>query len=140
MSKLRFEHGVPLPLGATLRADGVRFSVFSRHAERLYLVLFEEPRDGVPSQEIPLDPLLHRVGDIWTVVVHGIGARQLYGYRAEGPHEPQAGHYYDPDLLLVDPYARAVTDGSAWADPAFRPGALPPGRMTGAQRTALWSS
>ena len=140
MSGLRFEHGVPLPLGATVRGDGVRFSVFSRHATRLHLMLFDGARDSEPSAEITLDPETHRVGDIWTAVVHGVGPGQLYAYRAEGPHDPGAGHYFDPGLALVDPYARAVTDGSAWAHPGLHPGALPPGRMSAKERAALWSA
>ena len=140
MSGPRFEHGVPLPLGTSLRADGVRFSVFSRHATRLHLLLFDEPRSARPTHEIPLDPELHRVGDVWTVVVHGLGAGQLYGYRAEGPHDPERGHYFDPDLLLVDPYARAVTDGSAWALPGLLPGTRPPGQLTVDERDALWAA
>jgi len=136
----RFAHGVPLPLGTSLRPDGVRFSVFSRHATGLHLLLFDEPRSARPTLEIALDPAVHRVGDVWTVVVPEVAAGQLYGYRAEGPHEPAHGHYFDPDLLLVDPYARAVTRGSAWSVPGLRPGGMAPGQMSADERDALWSA
>ncbi len=136
----RVEHGIPLPLGTSVRPDGVRFSVFSRHATRLYLLLFDEPRSAAPSREIPLDPEAHRVGDVWTVVVHGVGPGQLYAYRAEGPFDPERGQRFDPGLLLVDPYARAVTDGSAWSVPGLRPGARRPGSLPDTEREALWAA
>jgi len=114
--------------------------VFSRNASRLWLMLFDEPRSGRPASEIEMDPLRDRVGDIWTVTVPGVRAGQLYAYRADGPYAPGRGLYFDPDLLLLDPYARAVTDGSAWAPPQGLPGAVPPGELSRDEREAMWSA
>lgn len=104
----------PLPLGATVVPGGVRFAVFSRHASRLWLELFDEPPDAEPMARIALDRDLHRRGDIWSVHVEGVGAGQLYAYRVEGPYEPSEGHRFNPCKLLLDPYARAVTGTFDW--------------------------
>src|SRR5207245_2082449 len=80
-----------LPFGATPRPGGINFAVFSRHAQRVDLVLFEEGREQ-PIAEFPLDPTLHKTGDVWHVFVHGLKADVLYGYRAHGPSMPKAGH------------------------------------------------
>ena len=140
MTELEISRGWPLPLGNSVRGDGVRFSVFSRHATQLHLLLFDHPRDGVPSHDIPFDPILHRIGDVWTIKVGGIGAGQLYAFRADGPHDAATGQRFDADLLLIDPFARAVTDGSAWHVPEWLPGSMAPGTMSGEQRRQLWSA
>jgi len=127
-------------MGCSPSRDGVQFAVFSRNATRMWLVLFDDPRSGRPVSEIELDPRRDRVGDVWMVTVPSIASGQLYAYRADGPRAPERGLYFDPDLLLLDPYARAVTDGSAWALPGLLPGTVPPGELTGEQRDALWAA
>ena len=139
-SSLAGDNGWPVSLGCALRDGGARFSVFSRHATRMHLALFDEPRDARPAREIALDPATHRLGDIWSVRVDGVRPGQLYAWRAEGPYDPGKGLYLDPDLLLLDPYARALTDGSAWTDPDSLPGMLPPGHLLAAERDRQWSS
>jgi isoamylase len=104
----------PLPQGATVVPGGVRFAVFSRHATRLWLELFDEPTSTGPMARIALDRQEHRTGDIWSVLVQGVGAGLLYAYRAEGPWEPTEGHRFNPYKLLLDPYARAVTGTFDW--------------------------
>jgi isoamylase len=106
--------GKPLPLGATIEPEGVQFAAFSRNATAVHLLLFDDPEDAFPGQEIELDPRLNRTGDIWHVLVQGIGAGQLYLYRAFGPYEPRQGHRFNPNKLLLDPYARAVTGSFTW--------------------------
>ena len=98
------------PLGPTIRPDGVNFSVFSKHAEAMELVLFADA-DAEPSRVVPLDPATHRTGDYWHVAVPGLGPGQLYGFRARGPWEPRQGLRFDGDKLLLDPYAKAVAVG-----------------------------
>ena len=93
---------------------GVRFAIFSRHATRLWLELFDEPQDPEPAARIALERELHRTGDIWSVLVEGLGEGQYYAYRAEGPYEPRKGHRFNPHKLLLDPYARAVTGTFDW--------------------------
>jgi len=106
--------GGPLPLGATLVPDGVQFAVFSRHASAVHLLLYAGPEDAEPAREIRLDPRENRTGDIWHVRVAGVGAGTHYLYRAFGPYEPEAGHRFNPNKLLLDPYAKAVTGSFTW--------------------------
>jgi len=111
---LEMESGLPLPFGPQFRDDGVNFSVFSRHATRVWLELYDAPEAAVPTHRIELVPDLHRTGDIWHVWVGGIAPGQLYGYRVDGPYAPEAGHRFNPHKLLIDPYARAITHLDDW--------------------------
>ncbi len=104
------------PFGATPRPGGVNFAVFSRHAQRVTLVLFKDGQEE-PVAEVPLDPVLNRTGDVWHVFVHGLGPEVLYGYRVEGPFAPKAGHRFDSRAVLLDPYAPAISGGSRWGRP-----------------------
>jgi isoamylase len=106
--------GSPLSLGATQRGTGVNFALFSRHATRVRLELFDQPQDSSPARSILLDPEHHRTGDVWHVWVAGIRPGQLYGYRVEGPYEPEKGHRFNPNKLLVDPFAAALTRRDDW--------------------------
>jgi isoamylase len=99
--------GRPHPLGATLSPGGVNFSVWSRHATGVELVLFDRA-DGPPSAAFPLAPEVHRTYHYWHAFVPGLRAGQLYGWRARGPFDPPHGHRFDGEKLLLDPYGRAV--------------------------------
>lgn len=95
------------PLGAAVRGDGVNFSLFSRTATGVELLLFD--RDDVrPSRIIPLDPLLNHTYHYWHVMVPGITAGQIYGYRVKGTTDATRGLRFDPDKVLLDPYGRGV--------------------------------
>ena len=100
--------------GTHQQGDGVNFVLFSRNATRVLLEFYEHPDDSSPSRIIDLDPMSHRAGDIWHVWVRDIDAGQLYGYRIEGPYQPQKGHRFNPRKLLLDPYARAITRIKDW--------------------------
>ena len=113
-SLLKTSPGTPLPLGTTLSEHGVQFSVFSRHATALVLQLFNSASGNDLSGEIILDPEHNKTGDIWHVLVEGITAGQLYGYRAEGPYRPQKGLRFNKNKLLLDPYTRAVSGNFNW--------------------------
>jgi isoamylase len=106
--------GSPLPLGASQRGAGVNFALFSRHATQVWLELFERPADVAPARSILLDPVHHRSGDVWHVWVEGIRPGQLYGYRVEGPYDPEKGHRFNPHKLLIDPFATALTRLDGW--------------------------
>ena len=107
--------GNPLPIGgAHEQAGGVNFVLFSRHATGVRLEFYQNPDDSSPSRTIDLDPVCHRTGDIWHVWVRGIAAGQLYGYRVEGPYQPEEGHRFNPHKLLLDPYARAIAGVKDW--------------------------
>ncbi|MBF0570313.1 MAG: glycogen debranching protein GlgX [Candidatus Omnitrophica bacterium] len=112
--------GVPLPLGTCVRGAGVNFAFFSQHASRVQLELFGRPEDFNPSRVIDLDPDCNRTNDVWHVWVKGIRPGQLYAYRVQGPYEPKAGHRFNFNKLLLDPYATAITRLPVWDfDPAL---------------------
>ena len=107
--------GTPLPIGgAHPQGEGVNFVLFSRHATGVRLEFYQSPGDSSPSRIIDLDPVRHRTGDVWHVWVRGIPAGQLYGYRVEGPYQPEEGHRFNPHKLLLDPYARAIAGVENW--------------------------
>lgn len=93
----------------------VRFSVFSRHAAAVTLLLFDDPRSPAPSREIPLDPRSNRTGDAWHVDVNGVAPGAYYLYRVDGPWQPEKGHRFDPGRLLLDPYVKAVAGSYTWS-------------------------
>ncbi len=112
--------GHPLPFGPTRRNGGINFAVFSRHATGMILVLFR-PGDPEPLMEFPLDPELNRTGDVWHLFIKGLTAGFEYGYRASRDgEEPNPRHRFDPRVVLVDPYAKALSGPSLWhgASPA----------------------
>ena len=109
-------------LGATLTATGVRFRLFSAHAEKVELCLFDAPGDATPARRVALR---RAAGDVWQTEIEGAGPGQLYGYRVSGPHEPKIGHRFNSSKLLVDPWARAIT-GEPSADASLF-GFLPTG-------------
>jgi glycogen operon protein len=108
--------GSARPFGATPRADGVNFAVFSRHAQAVSLVLFREGCED-PSAEIALDPTINKTGDVWHIFVCGLQPEILYGYRVSGVFAPKAGHRFDPKKIVLDPYARAMSGGYRWGVP-----------------------
>ena len=97
--------GSPLPFGAHQHAGGVNFALFSRHATRVILELYEDPVASSPTRVIDLDPVHHRTGDVWHVWIRGIGPGQLYGFRIDGPYNPLEGHRFNVNKLLLDPLA-----------------------------------
>jgi len=105
----------PLPIGGAYQyGDGVSFILFSRHATRVHLELYQNANDSLATKIIVLDPVRHRTGDIWHVWLQGIPAGQLYGYRIEGPYQPEQGHRFNPHKLLLDPFARAIAGVEDW--------------------------
>ena len=103
---LRFAH--PLPYGAITHDGGVQFVVFSRSATSMRVLLYRKTNDPEPAEIIDFDPDLNRWGDIWSIFVPGVGPGQLYHFQADGPHEPDRGHRFDPQARLIDPYAKAL--------------------------------
>jgi isoamylase len=115
--------GYSYPIGATAQPGGVNFSVYSRNASAIELLLFDAPESATPSQVIRLDPEQNRTYHYWHIFVEGIGAGQLYGYRADGPDAPEQGLRFDPAKLLIDPYAFATANHEHYRrDQAARPG------------------
>jgi len=100
--------GMSSPLGATPSAEGVNFSLFSRHATGVELLLFESVDDGRPARVIRLDPVANRTYHYWHVFMPDVRPGQIYGYRVEGPFDPAQGMRFDPAKVLLDPYGRGV--------------------------------
>ena len=105
---------MPLPLGTSACGEGVNFALFSRHASRVRLELFDRPEDATAARVIDLDPARHRTGDVWHVWIEGIPAGQLYGYRVDGPYQPEKGHRFNFHKLLLDPCATAISRLPVW--------------------------
>jgi isoamylase len=96
------------PLGATPVSGGVNFSVYSRGASEIELLLFDREDDDGPDRVIRIDPLTNRTYHYWHVFVPDVLPGQIYGFRAHGPFDPLNGFRFDASKVLLDPYARAV--------------------------------
>jgi isoamylase len=101
--------GRSFPIGATLINGGANFSVFSRSADRIELLLFDRVDDARPSRVIPIDPSANRTYHYWHAYVPGLEVGQIYGFRAFGPYDPDRGLRFDPTKVLLDPYGRAIS-------------------------------
>ncbi|MBY0552518.1 MAG: glycogen debranching protein GlgX [Candidatus Obscuribacterales bacterium] len=109
LEKVGTQRGTTFPLGATVMEGGVNFSIFSKHATGMDLVLF--PSDELDAITIvPLDPVVNRTYFYWHIFVNGVGAGQQYGFKAHGPNDAQKGLRFDSQKLLLDPYCRAVAN------------------------------
>ncbi|MBN2875227.1 MAG: glycogen debranching protein GlgX [Spirochaetales bacterium] len=107
-------HGNPRPFGAEPVIGGVNFAVFSRHATCMRLCLFERADDAEPYFDHRLDPVQNKTGDIWHIHVDGIGPGTLYAWRVDGPFIPDRGFRFNPNKLLLDPYAKALSGNFEW--------------------------
>ena len=115
--------GASAPLGATVLPGGVNFSVFSKHAVLLELLLFDDENATQPARIIPLPADQHRTYHYWHAFVPGLQPGQVYAYRAHGTFDPDRGLRFDADKVLVDPYGLVVAVPGIydrWA--AARPG------------------
>src|SRR4051812_36478949 len=104
----RVLEGQAAPLGATVTPTGVNFSIFSRHATGIELLFFDRADDAHPERVIPIDAATSRHYHYWHTCVSGVGAGQIYAFRAAGPFQPAAGLRFDPEKVLLDPYGRGV--------------------------------
>jgi len=112
--------GVPLPLGTSESEGGVNFALFSRHASRVRLELFDKHADATPARVVDFDSARNRTGDVWHVWVEGIRPGQLYAYRVDGPYQPEKGHRFNFNKLLLDPFATAISPLPDWDFGAVR--------------------
>lgn len=107
--------GKPYPRGATYDGEGVNFALFSENSTGAYLCLYDSED---PSRETVRIPIIERTEFVWHIYIEGLQPGQLYGYRVEGPYDPKAGLFFNPNKLLLDPYARAInapiTHNDAW--------------------------
>jgi isoamylase len=101
-------HDRSSPIGATVSQVGVNFSVYSRHASGVELLLLDREDDARPARVIGIDPWTSRTYHYWHAFVPGVQAGQIYGYRVDGPSDPARGMRFDPSKILLDPYGRGV--------------------------------
>jgi isoamylase len=106
--------GKSFPQGATVYDNGVNFSVYSKSSTGMELLLFDHVDDPRPSHIVTLDLKENRTFHYWHVFVPDLQPGQLYGYRANGPFDPEQGQRFDPDKVLLDPYGRAVAMPSGY--------------------------
>ena len=117
------ESGAPAPLGATIQPGGVNFSVFSKDASHVELLLFDDPNGQPPTRVIPLDVSHHRTYHYWHAFVPDLTIGQVYGFRAHGPDAPERSLRFDGGKVLLDPYGRAVAVPEGYdREAAKRPG------------------
>jgi len=118
--------GAPHPLGATWDGRGTNFALFSANATKVELCLFD--REGRRETERVVMP--ERTDDVWHVYLSHVSPGQLYGYRVHGPYAPEAGHRFNPNKLLIDPYTKRLAGHFQWSDAHF-------GYRTGARQADL---
>jgi len=106
--------GKSFPLGATIVEGGVNFSVYSKNSSALELLLFDGVDEAKPSRAISFDPRGNRTFHYWHLFVPGLRPGQVYAFRAQGPFEPEQGHRFDGEKVLLDPYGRAVAVPSGY--------------------------
>ncbi|MBI3447162.1 MAG: glycogen debranching protein GlgX [Magnetospirillum sp.] len=114
-SRRRILPGSANPLGATWDGNGVNFALFSAHAEKVELCLFD--RRGL--REVERIELPEYTDEVWHGYLPDCRPGQLYGYRVHGPYEPNEGHRFNAHKLLLDPYARALSGNFEWSDAHF---------------------
>ena len=112
--------GKAYPLGSTWNDRGVNFAIFSENAEEVHLCLF----DSESNKETARIRISEHTDQVWHVCLSDIKPGQLYGYRIDGKYEPGSGHRFNPNKLLLDPYAKAIAGTIQWSDALF-------GYMTG---------
>ncbi|MGD0906806.1 MAG: glycogen debranching protein GlgX [Candidatus Acidiferrales bacterium] len=100
--------GQTAPLGATVIPGGVNFSIYSRNATGVELLLFDREENAIPSRVVAIDRQTNCTSHYWHVVVPDVQPGQLYGYRVHGPFDPASGMLFDPTKVLLDPYGRCV--------------------------------
>ncbi len=114
--------GKSFPLGATPTEDGVNFSVFSKNATAVELLLFESAESPYPAQIIELHPVRNKTFYYWHVLLEDARPGLVYGYRVHGPHDISKGFRFDGHKVLVDPYAHAISTKRYDREAASRPG------------------
>jgi len=116
MQQMRVWPGYPYPLGATWTGVGVNFAIFSAHASRVELCLFDSPEATKETARVVLP---EQTDEVWHGFLPDARPNQLYGYRVHGPYDPAVGHRFNPNKVVMDPYAKAVARTVRWADEMF---------------------
>lgn len=115
MPRYKSNPGKAYPLGATYDGKGVNFALFSAHAEKVELCLF----DASGSQELERYAITENDNSIWHIYLSDVEPGQVYGYRVYGPYKPQEGHRFNHNKLLIDPYGRKLVGKLIWHKAIF---------------------
>lgn len=115
MQHARVHEGWSFPLGATWDGLGVNFALFSAHATRVELCLFDETGEW----ELARVELPEYTDEVWHGYLPDARPGQLYGYRVHGPYAPEEGHRFNPNKLLLDPYAKQIVGDLKWDEALF---------------------
>ena len=115
MQQYKIEPGNAYPIGATVKDSGVNFAIFSAHAEKIELCVFDEHG----QKELMRFALPQCENDIWHGFIRGAKAGLVYGYRVYGTYSPEFGHRFNHHKLLLDPYAKALKGSFTWSDRHF---------------------
>src|SRR5262249_55038243 len=113
---MRVWPGRSYPLGATWDGAGVNLALFSEHATKVELSLFDPPEDTAEAHRLTM---AEHTDQVWHVYLPDIMPGQLYGYRVHGPFEPAKGHRFNPNKVVLDPYAKAMGRDLRWSDELF---------------------
>jgi isoamylase len=118
MTAIRIWPGSPSPLGATSNGSGVNFALFSEHATKVELCLFDSPDATLESHRIALP---EKTNQVWHGCLPDVKPGQVYGYRVHGPSDPAQGHRFTPSKVLLDPYAKAIARDLRWDEAVHEP-------------------
>jgi isoamylase len=113
---MRVWPGSPYPLGATWDGVGVNFAIFSEHGTRVELCLFDSIEAEVETITIPL---VEHTDMVWHGYLPDVRPGQLYGYRVHGPFAPHMGYRFNPNKLVMDPYAKVIGRTVRWDESLF---------------------
>ncbi len=115
MAKFKISEGSGYPLGANYDGKGVNFALFSAHAEKVELCLF----DASGSEELERYPITSNDNNIWHIYLEGVEPEQVYGYRVYGKYKPEEGYRFNPNKLLIDPYGKRLIGKLIWNKAIF---------------------
>jgi isoamylase len=118
MTARRIWPGRSSPLGVTCDSAGANFALFSEHATKVELCLFDSPEAQTESHRVALP---EKTNQVWHGYLPGVTPGQLYGYRVHGPNEASRGHLFNPRKVLLDPYARLIGRDLIWDDALLDP-------------------
>src|SRR5712671_115584 len=113
---MRVWPGEPYPLGATWTGTGVNFALYSSNATKVELCLFDAPDSTKERERIVLN---EQTAEVWHGFLPDVRPNQLYGYRVHGPYEPEQGHRFNSNKVVIDPYAKSVARAIRWGDEMF---------------------
>jgi len=113
------ENGSVQPYGSTFSAEGTNFAIFSKNASAVTLCLFTKDRSLLT--EIPLSAVQNKTGDVWHIYINALPKDTLYAYRMDGENTLENGNRFNPEILLLDPYAKSVAATHRWDDTSSDP-------------------